>query len=55
MVGLASRPLALHVATALPADSRDAWRARLDRVGNISQKFGHGVADDMDSILARYP
>ncbi len=45
---------ALAVANALPADSREALLARLDRVRNISQKIGYGVGDDMDSILAKY-
>jgi hypothetical protein len=44
------------VATAntLPADTRDALIARLDRVRSISHKCGYGVGDDMDSILAKY-
>lgn len=45
---------ALIIANTLPADSRDALVARLDRVRNLSQKFGYGVADDMDFILAKY-
>lgn len=45
---------ALNVANALPAKSRDALVARLDRVCIISRKFGYGVGDDMDSILAKY-
>ena len=45
---------ALTVANALPADSRDALRARLDRVRNTSQKIGYGVGEDMDFILAKY-
>ena len=45
---------ALTVANALPADSRDALLARLDRVRNISQKIGYGVGEDMDFILAKH-
>ena len=45
---------ALAVANTLPASSRDALVARLDRVRGISQKFGYGVGDDMDFILAKY-
>jgi len=45
---------ALSVAHALPANSRDALIARLDRVRSISHKCGYGVGDDMDSILAKY-
>jgi hypothetical protein len=45
---------ALTVANALPADSQDAFLARLDRVRNISQKLGYGVSEDMDFILAKY-
>ena len=45
---------ALHAAYALPADSRDALIARLDRVRSISRNFGYGVSDDMDFIFAKY-
>jgi hypothetical protein len=45
---------ALSVAHALPANSREALVARLDRVCTISRKFGYGVGDDMDFILAKY-
>ena len=45
---------ALAIANTLPADTRDALIARLDRVRSISHKCGYGVGDDMDSILAKY-
>jgi len=44
---------ALTVANGLPANTKDALLARLDRVRNISHQFGYGVGDDMDSILAQ--
>ena len=46
---------ALMVADTLPANRRDALVARLDQVRGISEKFGYGVRDDMDFILAKYP
>src|SRR5271156_1717664 len=45
---------ALMVADTLPANRRDALVARLDQVRGISEKFGYGVRDDMDFILAKY-
>jgi hypothetical protein len=45
---------ALTIANTLPAQSRDALLARLDRVRNISRNFGYGVADAMDDIFARH-
>jgi len=45
---------ALTIANRLPANTRHALLARLDRVRNISHKFGYGVGDDMDFLLARY-
>jgi len=45
---------ALAVANTLPPSVRDALVPRLDRVHRISQKFGYGVGDDMDFILAKY-
>ena len=45
---------ALTVANELPADSRDALVARLDRVREVSHQFGYGVGDDMDFLLAKY-
>jgi hypothetical protein len=44
---------ALTIANGLPANIRDTLLVRLDRVRNISHRFGYGVGDDMDSILAR--
>jgi hypothetical protein len=41
-------------ANTLPADTRDALIARLDRVRSMSHKCGYGVGDHMDSILAKY-
>ena len=43
---------ALKVIGQLPAPDRDVLIARLDRVRLISHNFGHGVGDDMDSLLA---
>jgi hypothetical protein len=45
---------ALTIANRLPANTRGALLARLDRVCNICQKFGYGVGDDIDFLLARY-
>ncbi len=45
---------ALTIANRLPAETREALLARLDRVRKISHKFGYHVGDDMDSLLARY-
>jgi hypothetical protein len=45
---------ALAVTHALPASDRGGLVARLDRVRNISHKFGYGVGEDMDSNFARY-
>jgi hypothetical protein len=45
---------ALMIVTTLPASSRDALVARLDRVRSISHKCGYSVGDDMDSILAKH-
>jgi hypothetical protein len=45
---------ALTVVGTLPADSRDALIARLDRVRRTSHNFGYGVGDDMDFALAQY-
>ena len=45
---------AVVTANTLPTDTRDALIARLDRVRSISHKWGYGVGDDMDSILAKY-
>jgi hypothetical protein len=45
---------ALTLTHRLPANTRDALLARLDRVRSISHKFGYGVGDDMDSILAQH-
>ena len=45
---------ALAVADRLPVNRRDAMVARLDQVRGISEKFGYGVGDNMDFILAKY-
>ena len=42
------------VANRLPPSSRDSLITRLDRVRGISHRFGYGVGDDMDSVLAKY-
>ena len=36
----------------LPVGQRDALCARLDGVRRISNDFGYGVGDDMDTLLA---
>jgi hypothetical protein len=41
-------------ANTLPADTRDALIARLDRVRTAGHQCGYGVGDDMDSILAKH-
>jgi hypothetical protein len=38
----------------LPADTRYALVARLDRVRTISRDFGHGMDSDMDYVFAKY-
>jgi hypothetical protein len=43
---------AVQRARKLPASGRDGFVARLDRVRVISHKFGYGVGEEMDSILA---
>jgi hypothetical protein len=45
---------ALKIIAQLSASHREALIARLDRVRVISHKFGYGVGDDMDSLLAEY-
>lgn len=45
---------ALKLITQLSAGDRNALIARLDRVRIISHKFGYGVGDEMDSLLAKY-
>ena len=45
---------ALTVVNTLPPADREPLLARLDRVCGISQEFGYGVGDDMDSLLAEY-
>jgi hypothetical protein len=45
---------ALKLANTLPADGRDAFVTRLDRVRGISHNFGYGVGDDMDFLLSKY-
>jgi len=45
---------ALKIITQLPANERNALIARLDRIRVISDKFGYGVGDDLDSLLAKY-
>jgi hypothetical protein len=45
---------ALTIADTLPASSRDALIIRLGRVHGISQKFGYGVGDDTEFLLAKY-
>jgi hypothetical protein len=41
-------------ANTLPADTRDALIARLDRVRTAGHQCGYGVGDDMDSILTKH-
>ncbi len=45
---------ALKFANRLPASGRDSLVTRLERVRDISHKFGYGVGDDMDFLLAKY-
>jgi len=46
--------LALKLTNALPVNRRAGFFSRLDRVRDISYKFGYGVGDDMDSLLSTY-
>ena len=45
---------AIKSANTLPADGRDSFIARLDRVRETSDSFGYGVADDMHFLLTKY-
>jgi hypothetical protein len=45
---------ALKVANTLPANDRDDFVTRLNRVREISHRFGYGVSDDMDFLLSKY-
>ena len=45
---------ALKLIAQLSASDRNPLIARLDRVRIISHNFGYGVADYMDSLLAKY-
>ncbi len=45
---------ALKMSATLPASQGDAMLARLDAVCDVSHRFGYGVGDDMDHLLARY-
>ncbi|CAG9184844.1 hypothetical protein LMG23992_05357 [Cupriavidus laharis] len=44
----------LQMIAALPDTQRRALWARLAQVRRISDKFGYGVGDDMDALLAEY-
>jgi hypothetical protein len=43
---------AVKLAVTLPNGQRDAFVARLDRVGQVSHNFAYGVGEEMDSLLA---
>jgi hypothetical protein len=45
---------ALKMSAILLARQRDGMLARLDTVRDISHRFGYGIGDDMDRLLARY-
>jgi hypothetical protein len=45
---------ALLVARTLPVSNRETLLDRLDHVRGISQNFGYGVGDDLDSLFAEY-
>lgn len=45
---------ALMMSATLPASQGDAMLARLDAVRDVSHRFGYGVGDDMDCLLANY-
>lgn len=45
---------ALLVVRTLPVSDREALLDRLDRVRGISQNFGYGVGDDLDSLFAKH-
>jgi len=45
---------ALKASVTLPVERRDTMLHRLDAVRRISHRFGYGVGDSMDYLLARY-
>ena|ERR1019366_2464288 len=45
---------ALKASAGLPAEQRDALRARLDKVRQMSHTLGYGVGEDMDTLLAEH-
>ncbi len=45
---------ALKMSVTLPVERRDTMLHRLDSVRRISHRFGYGVGDGMDHLLARY-
>jgi hypothetical protein len=45
---------AIKLAVTLPAGSRDACVARLDRVRLVSHNFGYGIGGEMDFLFAEY-
>jgi hypothetical protein len=45
---------AIGTISQLPAQSRGLLIARLDKVRAISDNFGYGVGEDLDSLLAEY-
>jgi hypothetical protein len=44
----------LKVANTLSANDRDDFVTRLNRVREISHRFGYGVGDDMAFLLSKY-
>ena len=45
---------AFKVANTLSANDRDGFVTRVNRVREISHRFGYGVGDDMDFLLSKY-
>ena len=45
---------ALKIASTLPDSGRNALYGRLDQARGMSQAFGYGVGDDMDSLFPKY-
>lgn len=46
---------ALKVILTLPDDLQSTFMKRLDEVRSTSHRFGYGVADEMDDLLAEFP
>ncbi len=45
---------ALKATVSLPVQQRDALLPRLDTVRRVSDNFGYGVGDDMNTLFIEY-